>query len=333
MINLRSEQEIIATWKNNFDKPVVSICCLTYNHEKYIEDAIRGFLIQETDFSFEIIIHDDASTDRTSKVIEKYSSAYPRIVKTIMQKDNKYSKGINPGIEYLLPAAIGKYIALCEGDDYWISSDKLMKQIYYMKKYHNVGISFHPAFTIPNQSRKNELICDYGESIKVISNKTVIKGGGGFMPTASIIFQAKFLNTIPKDLWRVAPVGDFYLQIICSKNGAIYIPELRSGYRIQHIGSWSVSQKSREAILSSVNGHYCALSIVHVKMSIGKLNSIQFAFGRYIKKLVKADCFSPQEKIFIAFKYLNMINKFLLVKLMIYIIYRYLKLYYIKHFA
>ena len=102
--------------------PKVSICCTTFNHEEYIEDAINGFLLQETDFEYEILIHDDASQDQTVRILEEYRVKFPEKIQLILQTENKYSKGFKVGKEYLWPKARGEYIALCEGDDYW--SDK-----------------------------------------------------------------------------------------------------------------------------------------------------------------------------------------------------------------
>jgi glycosyltransferase involved in cell wall biosynthesis len=116
-------------WKVDISKPLVSICCITYNHEPYIEDALEGFLIQETDFPFEILIHDDASTDRTAEIIQNWEANYPSLIKPIYQNENQYSKGKNPNIFFNYARAKGKYIAFCEGDDYWIDKLKLQKQI------------------------------------------------------------------------------------------------------------------------------------------------------------------------------------------------------------
>lgn len=126
-INLKNEQEIISSWKNE-KTVIVSIICITYNHQLYIEDAIKSFLMQETDFAFEVIIHDDASTDKTVKIIEHYQHLYPTIIKPIFQSENQYSKGgFRPSI-YASKFAKGQFIALCEGDDYWVDNSKLQKQ-------------------------------------------------------------------------------------------------------------------------------------------------------------------------------------------------------------
>ena len=108
---------------------VVSICCITYNHEKFIRDAIKGFLMQKTTFPIEVIIHDDASTDSTSDIIREYEKQYPQLIKSIYQQENQYSKGKKISSSFVWPKARGKYIALCEGDDFWIDPYKLQKQV------------------------------------------------------------------------------------------------------------------------------------------------------------------------------------------------------------
>lgn len=114
--------------------PVISICCITYNQEKYIEDTIEGFLIQNTSFPIEIIIHDDCSTDNTANIIQEYVDKYPELIKPIYQKENQYSLGkkIDP---LLFSYANGKYIAYCEGDDYWIDPKKLQRQFDFLERH------------------------------------------------------------------------------------------------------------------------------------------------------------------------------------------------------
>src|SRR5699024_5978215 len=102
--------------------------CTAYNHERYIAETIESFLMQKTNFRYEILIHDDASTDNTAEIIKKYEKQFPEIIKPVYQKVNQYSQGVNVH-ELIRQRAIGKYFALCEGDDYWTDSYKLQKQI------------------------------------------------------------------------------------------------------------------------------------------------------------------------------------------------------------
>src|SRR5690554_6365417 len=113
----------------------LSICCLTYNHKPFIEKAINSFLTQKTNFSFEVLIHDDASTDGTSEIVKAYESKYPSIIKPIYQTENQWSKGLRSiTVNYNFTRAKGKYIAICEGDDYWTDPHKLQKQVEFLEE-------------------------------------------------------------------------------------------------------------------------------------------------------------------------------------------------------
>lgn len=113
-------------------EPLVSICCITFNHGKYVAGALDSFLMQEVDFPYEIIIHDDASTDDTQKIIREYEAKYPELIRAICQTENQYSKGI-PIQKIYTELAKGKYLAICEGDDYWTDPHKLQKQINFLE--------------------------------------------------------------------------------------------------------------------------------------------------------------------------------------------------------
>ena len=97
---------------------LVSINCIVYNHKEYIKDTLEGFLMQKTNFNYEILINDDASTDGTAEIIKEYEKKYPNLIKPLYQIQNQYSKGINM-FDINNKRAKGKYIAYCEGDDYW----------------------------------------------------------------------------------------------------------------------------------------------------------------------------------------------------------------------
>src|SRR5690554_456442 len=125
-------------------KPLLSICCTTFNHEKFLEKTLEGFLAQQTNFSFEIVIHDDASTDRTVEIIQEYAKKDSRIV-SILQTENQYSQNIKIWPNYLFPKAQGKYIALCEGDDYWTDPLKLQKQVDFLEVNPDYVICCHNA--------------------------------------------------------------------------------------------------------------------------------------------------------------------------------------------
>lgn len=112
---------------------IVSICCLIYNHAPYLRECFEGFVMQKTNFPIEILVHDDASTDGSQEIIKEYTAKYPTLFKPIYQKENQYSKGIGVSVTYQFPRAKGKYIALCEGDDYWTDPYKLQKQVDFLE--------------------------------------------------------------------------------------------------------------------------------------------------------------------------------------------------------
>src|SRR5690554_4131282 len=131
------------------NNPLVSISCITYNHAPYIRQCLEGFLMQQCDFEYEILIHDDASTDGTSDIIREYQEKYPNIIKPIIQTENQWSQGVR-GImaRFNFPRAKGKYIALCEGDDYWTDPLKLQKQVDFLEENENYSFCFHDAIIL-----------------------------------------------------------------------------------------------------------------------------------------------------------------------------------------
>ncbi len=126
---------------NNNSQPTVSIHCLAYNHEKTIRKTLDGFLMQETNFPIEAIVHDDASTDNTAAIIKEYADQYPHIIKPIFEKENQYSKHDGSLQKIMHNACRGKYIAYCEGDDYWIDPFKLQKQVDYLEAHPEITYS------------------------------------------------------------------------------------------------------------------------------------------------------------------------------------------------
>lgn len=234
-----TEKEIKKNWQSSDIK--VSIICLTYNHEHYIRDAINGFLSQKTNFAFEIIIHDDASTDETPNIIMEYHRRFPSIIIPILQNENQHSKGTKIYSTFINPIIKGKYIAHCEGDDYWIDSSKLQRQYDALESTQSCDICFHPAKAMyPNDTSR--ILCLHSKSIKILSIGDVILGDGGFMPTASIFYRKEIRTSVDEFFERYGkfPVGDVMLQFLASKRGgALYLPMIGSVYRVNSIGSWS----------------------------------------------------------------------------------------------
>jgi len=205
-------------------EPFVSVCCITYNQEAYIGDAIDSFLKQETTFPFEIIVHDDASTDGTADVVREYEARHPDLIRSILQTENQFSKGVMVPFINTLRYAHGKYIALCEGDDYWTDPSKLQKQITEMEDHPDCYMSFHPAVLNWNDgARAAQVVNAYSETIKVFSIEEVIVGGGSFIPSASIVLRDHghtenyiLLRSLKKaSLWRL-----LYADTRCRERGS-----------------------------------------------------------------------------------------------------------------
>jgi len=218
---------------------VVSICCITYNQEKYIADAIESFLMQKTNFKFEIIIHDDASTDNTANIVREYAKMYPELIRPILQTENQYSKGLKMFKAYVYPSVKGKYVALNEGDDYWLDPNKLQKQVDYMEAHSECSLCVHATknITADNKPLHHHVRPHVGN--KIFDANEVILGGGGLFATNSILFPTKYTLTIP-DFVENAPVGDYPLVIYLALMGSVYyIDEFMSAYRTGVAGSWS----------------------------------------------------------------------------------------------
>ncbi|MCM2130421.1 glycosyltransferase [Larsenimonas rhizosphaerae] len=216
--------------------PVVSIICATFNHEGYIEDAIKGFLSQKTDFPFEIIIHDDASTDSTAKIIEKYALEFPLTIKPIYQKENQYSRNKKP-VDNSLPFAQGKYIAICEGDDYWTDSQKIQKQFDYMERNPDCSLTHHNAF-IFNESgiiASSKLPKEFKRSY---SSEELINNDC-FILTLSVMFRRTF-DKFPREREKVVN-GDLFLISILGLHGSSkYMDDIKpAAYRVHKKSIWS----------------------------------------------------------------------------------------------
>ena len=142
----RTQQEIMQSWgTDNADAPLVSVRCITYNHEPYIAQALEGFLMQKTNFPFEVIVHDDASADRTAEIIREYEVRFPKIIKPIYETENQYSKRDDSLGRIMDAACKGKYIAFCEGDDYWTDENKLQMQVDFLEGNPEYGLCYTRA--------------------------------------------------------------------------------------------------------------------------------------------------------------------------------------------
>lgn len=136
----------------------VSVICLVYNHESYLRKCLDGFVNQKCDFEYEVLIHDDASTDNSASIIREYEEKYPNIIKPIYQTENQYSKGVKISSTYLFPKARGEYLAWCEGDDYWTDNCKLQKQVDFLDEHQEYIACVHKYDVINKEGEVVEKI-------------------------------------------------------------------------------------------------------------------------------------------------------------------------------
>ena len=182
----------------------VSVCCITYNHRAFIEQALESFLSQETTFRYEIIVHDDCSIDGTTEVLKLYEDMYPDIVHVIYETTNQYSQNKKKSMlmDYTIPHAKGKYIAVCEGDDFWCDIHKLQKQYELLENNEDLSCSFHDAKIcnisgkiISNSSLKYRRVYDNSMPRRYSCDEVIEMD---FYPTASLFFRRDILKNLPE---------------------------------------------------------------------------------------------------------------------------------------
>lgn len=268
-------------------EPVVSVICATYNHRDYIEDAIDGFISQQTNFPFEVIIHDDASTDGTQEIIKKYAEEYPQLIRPIYQEENQYSQDRKP-LDYCLPLTNGRYIAICEGDDYWTDSRKLQLQCDYMEQHPNCVLTHHNAFILKNRSivKNSKLPNTYQRGFikkELLENEC-------FILTLSMMFR-KVFNKFPKEKGGIGNGDNFLISMLGLYGESAYLTDIApAAYRLHESSTWSSKNKTEK---SRMLGN----SLYWIGKYHERKNRIDIA-KYYFKKsqLVLNDCIQPQTK-------------------------------------
>ena len=217
--------------------PLVSIACITYNHAPYIRQCLDGFIMQQTDFDFEIVIHDDASTDGTRDVILEYCSKYPKLFRPILQEQNRYKEGKGIFARFVFPKCRGKYIAMCEGDDYWTDPLKLQKQVSLLEENINYSCSFHVCNIV--NSLGDTMLEDYPQCYKFEDSLITLEnfiGGSAIPQTLSVVFRPEVISTLPPSC-RVTDIVLFYY--LLKMGNAICLAENMGVYRNHSAGEWS----------------------------------------------------------------------------------------------
>lgn len=246
-LTARTQSEIQSSWQGSTD-PVVSVVCATYNQDQYLASALDGFFAQRTSFPFEVIVHDDASTDETAAIIRSYQARYPDILKPVTQTQNQYSKGGFKPWLFTAGKSSSEYVAVCEGDDYWIAEDKLQRQVDALEQNKEADFSFHAALELIDGKLQEEGSWDYGKD-QILYLDTLMAGrAGSFAPTASYLFRRQALERLPSWIVSEAPVADFFVERYAAlRGGACYLSEPLSVYRNMASGSWTARMHEKEA--------------------------------------------------------------------------------------
>ena len=224
---------------------MVVIHCSTYNHEKYIESALKGFVMQKTNFPFCALVIDDCSTDKTRDIILQYAAQYPDIIKPLLLGENhmQHGKLRNPYYEPWYNR--GKYLAVCEGDDYWTHPDKLQKQVDYLEAHPDCTLCFHAYLNeYPDASKSSPVHPKFKSKDGTYRMNKLIAGGGGFMATNSMVYKTTYQISRPQWMRKYLQ-GDLMSMLWLGQHGyAYYINEVMSVYRVSATGSWTAKRNA-----------------------------------------------------------------------------------------
>ena len=256
---------------------LVSVICITYNHEKYIRECLDSILKQKVNFNYELIIHDDASSDNTVNIINEYKEKY-KIIKPILQKENQYSKG-KKASKIAVEQSVGKYIAICEGDDYWYSNDKLQKQIDYMEKNKDCKFCFTDYYLL------NQKDMSLNKKM-IISDKNKFNAGEldslGAIATASYVIRRDSIIPLP-EWYESAISGDIALELISTSRGyAYHINEPLVVYRVgtgtSLMDKWRKDSKDKNKEIERLN------RVINFYININEYTN--YKYNHYFKKSI-----------------------------------------------
>lgn len=294
---LRVEMEIMKNW-GGVCEPVVSICCPTFNHVNYIEDTIRGFLAQETNFSFEIIIRDDCSSDETADIIKSYTNKYPNIIYPIFEAENTFSKGVCP-LHAILNKAEGEFLAYCEGDDYWVDPFKLQKQVDFLKKNKDYVITYSSVVGFD----ENGDVENYIEgATRDLESTELQKAPPINSPT--VCFR-NLITELPYE-YRCAGFGDMFIWSLLGKYGkGKYLSDVKaSKYRIHDGGVFSKKLPDQKRWM----GYRTSLALY---LYYSRMNNT------YLSNYFHRDWMAYSFRIYGVFFYVKLISKYIIKKILL----------------
>lgn len=281
--------------------PMVTVRTSTYQHGPYIQDCIEGVLMQKTNFPIEFIIGEDFSTDGTRDIVFEYAKRYPDIIRVITAD---YNVGSKANGRRCIQASRGKYMALCEGDDYWTDPLKLQKQVDFMEANPTYSMCVHASKKVNVNGTDVGEIRPYSYS-RSSTPKDIILTSGNFFATSSYMVKKEIFNDNEPEFISLSPVGDYALNLLCISIGGIYyIDEFMSNYRIGVPGSYitllnrksyrekAEKVKQRIKMLHSYNKFTKYKYNGHVLKKIESLNFDLLVLSQRLKATIKHSHFS-----------------------------------------
>lgn len=268
------------------DTPLVSIICETYNQEAFISQCLDGLIMQQTTFPFEILVHDDASTDLTPHIIRRYANEYPEIIKPIYQSENIYSQGLCIWMNYQFPRVKGKYIAICEGDDYWTDPCKLQKQVTFLENNSDYALVYTRCMLYDETMKKMEnryfgsYITDFNHLLS-----------GNEIPTLTVCIRNDVAQEYRKEIdpdkhaWLM---GDYPLWLWVTYHHKIkFLEDITAVYRIQeesasHSGNNQKYEDFQLSVIDIMNYFIKHFNLFFNTTQLGRVNSLLYEiFARY----------------------------------------------------
>lgn len=236
---------------NNPELPLVSVCLITYNHEKYIAQAIESALMQQTAFKYEIIIGEDCSTDDTRAIVRCYADQHPERISALLPERNQ---GAHINFIATLNECEGRYIAILEGDDYWTDPNKLQKQVDYLTQNPDCSMCAHPVYFIYENSSAPPLVSGYPPKRK---EKYTLKDIArlSFTATGSVMIRNSLVTEFPHWYYELA-MGDWPFFLMVAQYGDIgFIDEVLGAYRIHEKGYWTgmMAIEKKKRIINAID--------------------------------------------------------------------------------
>lgn len=246
----------------NKGTPLVSVHCATYNHGRYIKDALEGFVSQRTNFPFEVFVHDDASTDSTARIIREYAERFPSLIVPILQEENQRSKGIPILRTHVLPKMRGRFIAFCEGDDYWCDDGKLQMQVDCLESQPEAVACVHNTEMVGSEGNR----LGYASTVRksgMLEMSALVRESGAYHTSSLMCRKSYYEQPIPEFVSMTRGVGDYPMRLALAFSGGIYyLDRVMSVYRFQVEGSWSArmardsaaAAQTRESVMAMLEG-------------------------------------------------------------------------------